>query len=501
MKLIPIGVGQAGGKVVDQFASHDESGDIGIVVDALVINSSQPDLVALRHLPKERRVLIGQSQTDGTGVGRNNEKGAEVMNADIEDVIFRLEETNLDDSDAFLIAAGLGGGMGSGGAPVLAKYLQDRYDKPVYAVGILPASSEGKLAATNTMRSLNTLVYHTDNVILFDNDEWVAEDAEAPLQVSYASMNDRLVVSLTTLFAATEPLGDGAVGEQVLDSEDLRQTLTGGDLSTLGYSDTELQREDGGLLGSLFGKGNVPESSNTEVRSVLQEASLGRLTAPAPLAGTQSILGVVAGPAEWLSQKGLDDASAWIDDEADPDEIRMGDYPIEDDEDGEYMAGIVLLSGLAVVERLIDIYDRVVGLSNAPGLEGAEIEATDVMHAFFAGENSPDPLFTTDKTDPTQIYVVNEDVDIDDQMDTEDAFEWRSIDPDESDGGDTLADVNASEEAFSGSGSSGDTEAESPDDSGTGNSRDQTQTTEDDEDNDGGLLSGFLGGDDEDDAE
>ncbi len=63
-------------------------------------------------------------------------------------------------AEAIFIDAGLGGGTGSGGAPVFVHHLQQVYDGPVYALGVcvLPGRNEGTLYQANAGRSLKTLL-------------------------------------------------------------------------------------------------------------------------------------------------------------------------------------------------------------------------------------------------------------------------------------------------------------------------------------------------------
>jgi len=70
--------------------------------------------------------------------------------------------------DAFLVVAGLGGGTGSGGAPVIARHLKRIHTEPVYGLGILPGSDEGGIYTLNAARSLKTFVDEVDNLMLFD---------------------------------------------------------------------------------------------------------------------------------------------------------------------------------------------------------------------------------------------------------------------------------------------------------------------------------------------
>ena len=60
----------------------------------------------------------------GHGVGADNELGAEVAEEDIGEILGTLDSVPTHEIDAFLVVAGLGGGTGSGGAPVIAKNLK-----------------------------------------------------------------------------------------------------------------------------------------------------------------------------------------------------------------------------------------------------------------------------------------------------------------------------------------------------------------------------------------
>ncbi|MFB6186953.1 MAG: cell division protein, partial [Halobacteriaceae archaeon] len=80
------------------------------------------DLMGLEHVPADNRVLIGQARVKGHGVGADNELGAEIAEEDQDEIMGAIDNIPVHEIDAFLIIAGLGGGTGSGGAPVLAKH-------------------------------------------------------------------------------------------------------------------------------------------------------------------------------------------------------------------------------------------------------------------------------------------------------------------------------------------------------------------------------------------
>ena len=139
MKFFIIGFGQCGGKIVDLFLENEKRIGSNVITKALAINTARTDLMGLKYIPMKDRILIGQAVVKGHGVGTDNKLGAKIAQDEIETILSAIDERGTDDIDAFLIVAGLGGGTGSGGAPVLAKYLSEMYSEPVYTLGILPA--------------------------------------------------------------------------------------------------------------------------------------------------------------------------------------------------------------------------------------------------------------------------------------------------------------------------------------------------------------------------
>jgi Cell division GTPase len=130
-----------GGKVVDKFIEYDKRTGSEIVRAATAVNTAKADLMGLTHIPEDKRVLIGQSRVKGHGVGADNELGAEIAEEDIDEIQGAIDSIPVHEVDAFLVVAGLGGGTGSGGAPVLAKHLKRIYTEPVYGLGVLPGAT------------------------------------------------------------------------------------------------------------------------------------------------------------------------------------------------------------------------------------------------------------------------------------------------------------------------------------------------------------------------
>ncbi|OLZ41060.1 cell division protein [Natrinema saccharevitans] len=347
MKLALIGFGQAGGKVVDEFLAFDERTGGGFVESAIAVNSATTDLQGLERVPERNRVLVGQARVKGHGVGADNELGAAIAEADIDEIQGAIDRIPVHEIDAFLVVAGMGGGTGSGGAPVLAKHLRRIYTQPVYGLGILPGTDEGGIYTLNAARSFRTFVDEVDNLLVFDNDAW--RSAGESVEGGYDRINREIVERFGLLFAAGEMDEGDHVAESVVDSSEIINTLSGGGVSTIGYASETVEIDDG-LLSSLTGDDGFDEGTATNrLTSLVRKAALGRLTLPCDVASADRGLVVATGPPSRLNRKGVERGRQWLEDETGSMEIRGGDYPLPDRNE---VGTIVLLSGVTDVPRI-----------------------------------------------------------------------------------------------------------------------------------------------------
>ena len=355
MKLAMIGFGQAGGKIVDKFLEYDQRHGSEIVRAAIAVNTAKADLMGLEHIPEKKRVLIGQSRVKGHGVGADNELGAEVAEEDIDEIQGAIDSVPVHEVDAFLIVAGLGGGTGSGGSPVLAKHLKRIYTEPVYGLGVLPGSDEGGIYTLNAARSFQTFVREVDNLLVFDNDAW--RKTGESVQGGYDEINQEIVTRFGILFGAGE-IGQGSeIAESVVDSSEIINTLQGGGVSTIGYASETVQNDSGGgLLSKITGSDDTDDldSAHTtnRITSLVRKAALGRLTLPCEIEGSERALLVLAGPPQHLNRKGIERGRKWIEEQTGSMEVRGGDYPIAD---SGHVASVVLLSGVTNVPRIKEL--------------------------------------------------------------------------------------------------------------------------------------------------
>ncbi|RXK51986.1 tubulin/FtsZ family protein [Halorientalis pallida] len=356
MKLAMIGFGQAGGKIVDKFLEYDERTGSGIVRSAVAVNTAKADLLGLERVPQDNRVLIGQARVKGHGVGADNELGAEIAEEDIDEIQGAIDNIPVHEVDAFLIVAGLGGGTGSGGSPVLAKHLKRIYTEPVYGMGVLPGGDEGGIYTLNAARSFQTFVREVDNLLVFDNDAW--RKSGESVQGGYDEINDEIVKRFGILFGAGEVEQGGAVAESVVDSSEIINTLAGGGVSTVGYAAEEVEPEkDGGGLLSRFKGDDTDDGMDTanttnRITSLVRKAALGRLTLPCEIDGAERALLVLSGPPRHLNRKGIERGRKWLEEQTGSMEVRGGDYPVPE---SGYVASVILLSGVHNVPRIKEL--------------------------------------------------------------------------------------------------------------------------------------------------
>ena len=357
MRLAMIGFGQAGGKVLEKFIQYDDTTQGQTVAVPMAINSARSDLMGLERIEEGNRILIGQTRVKGHGVGADNRLGASIAKEDMDEIQGAIDNIPVHEIDAFLIIAGLGGGTGSGGAPVLARRLKTLFSEPVYGLGILPGRDEGGIYSLNAARSFKTLVDEVDNLMMFDNDAWrkTGESVEA----GYDKINDEIVKRYGVLFNAGEVDDPSVAGESIVDSSEIINTLATEGVSTIGYATSKVEKEEEGGFLSRFRRNDekmIDASADTNrITSVVRSATLGRLTLPCDIRGAERILVLVAGPPEHLNRKGIERSRKWLEEETGCMVVRGGDYPIPN---SNYVAAVALLSGVTDIPRIESLQER-----------------------------------------------------------------------------------------------------------------------------------------------
>ena len=154
-KLKVVGVGGAGGNAVTRMITSGMQG-----VDFIAINTDAQDL---ESNPSEHKIQVGKNLTKGLGAGANSNVGKEAVEADKE-VITAL----LDGADMVFITAGMGGGTGTGAAPVISQISREL---GILTVGIvtLPFSFEGPKRMNRALEGISEMKKACDTLIAIPN--------------------------------------------------------------------------------------------------------------------------------------------------------------------------------------------------------------------------------------------------------------------------------------------------------------------------------------------
>jgi cell division protein FtsZ len=153
-----IGVGGGGSNAVNYMHSLGIDG-----VDFVVCNTDAQSL-ATSQVPN--KVQLGPSLTQGLGAGANPEIGRQATEESL-DEIRRILEVN---TKMAFVTAGMGGGTGTGGAPIISKICKDM---GILTVGIVttPFSYEGKKRALHAQNGINQLKQNVDTLLVISNDK------------------------------------------------------------------------------------------------------------------------------------------------------------------------------------------------------------------------------------------------------------------------------------------------------------------------------------------
>ena len=331
MRVALIGVGQAGGKVAQAIAEFDYEMGFGAVQSAFAVNTAEADLQSLGI----DTMLIGQDRVKGHGVGGDNELGAEVMQAEATEVMEGLDGRITSETEAVMVVAGLGGGTGSGGAPALVRELGRIYEIPVYVLGVLPGRDEGGIYQANAGRSLKTVTREADAALLIDNDAW-RESGES-VREGFAAIHSQIAQRVGVLLASGEAVE--GVGESVVDSSEIINTLREGGVASVGYATAEASED-------------AAENVNT-VTSLTRNALLTSMSLPDAVEAEAALV-VVAGRPERISRKGVERARSWVEEETGSLQVRGGDFPLDSDR----LAVLVLLCGVERSRRVEEFMER-----------------------------------------------------------------------------------------------------------------------------------------------
>lgn len=235
-----VGVGGGGGNAVQHMVAQDIAG-----VDFCCANT---DAQALHSLHAKTLLQLGSSITKGLGAGANPARGREAALEDKE----RIAEV-LKGADMVFITAGMGGGTGTGAAPIVAEVARS-LDILTVAVVTKPFLFEGKKRMALAEAGIKELSQHVDSLITIPNEKLLAIMGEdTPLLKAFAAVDD-------VLLGAVQGIADLIIrpGMINVDFADVRTVMSEMGMAMMG-------------TGRASGEGRAREAAEAAIRSPLLE--------------------------------------------------------------------------------------------------------------------------------------------------------------------------------------------------------------------------------------
>ncbi|HEY8430432.1 MAG TPA: cell division protein FtsZ [Sandaracinaceae bacterium] len=246
-----IGVGGAGGNAVRTLVEGGVEGVIAIAANT--------DTQALASHPADVRLALGKRTTRGLGAGGDPNVGVAAAHESAQSIAQAIEG-----ADLVFVAAGLGGGTGTGAAPVVASIARDA-GALVVGVVSLPFTFEGARRRRVAARALDFLAERVDSLLVIENDRLLELPGPEPTALEAFARADRV-------------LADGVRG--------IGELVTRPGLVNLDFADLRAVLKDGGraVMGTGIGRGR-----DRAVRAV-EEAVRSPLLAHGSIEGARGAL-------------------------------------------------------------------------------------------------------------------------------------------------------------------------------------------------------------------
>ena len=241
-KIVVIGVGGAGNNAVNRMIDEEISN-----VTFWVANT---DKQALSTSKSEHRLVLGPEITGGLGAGGIPDVGEKAAEASAEEIKEIVKDANM-----VFIAAGMGGGTGTGAAPVIARYAKDA-GALVVAIVTRPFTFEGKKRIVHSIEGLNKLKSAVDSIIVVSNDKLLITNGNNSISSAFNESDKVLAQSVKTVVNLI--MLPAVIN---LDFADVRATLENSGISLIGF-------------GMGTGANRAKDAANAAINCPLLEASI-----------------------------------------------------------------------------------------------------------------------------------------------------------------------------------------------------------------------------------
>ncbi|MBL4854876.1 MAG: cell division protein FtsZ [Robiginitomaculum sp.] len=369
-RIAVIGVGGAGGNAVNNMINSGLDG-----IEFLVANT---DAQSLALSKTERRIQMGGAITQGLGAGMRPEVGEEAAESSLQEIMEHLDDTNM-----LFVAAGMGGGTGTGAAPVIAKAARERGILTV-AIVTKPFQFEGSKRMALAEAGIETLYNCVDTLIVIPNQNLFRIATESTTMADAFAMADEVLNSgvrgITDLMVVP-----GLIN---LDFADVRTVMGEMGKAMMG-------------TGEATGERRAIEAAESAIANPLLD--------DVSLKGAKGVLINITGGSD-LTLYEVDEAASLIRGQVDPDANIIVGSALDKDLDG-----IVRISVVATGVDSNEIYAPLVAdiETRAEPEEQVEVAQTSKRYSNTTGaENDFEPTYneTTDLPDDIAIEEVQSEI-------------------------------------------------------------------------------------------
>lgn len=301
VKIEVIGVGGGGNNAVNRMINSNIKG-----VEFVAINT---DAQALKKSDATTKLAIGQKLTNGFGAGANPQIGARAAEESIDEI-----KKILEDADMVFVTAGMGGGTGTGAAPVVARLAREA---GALTVGIVtkPFTFEGKRRMAQAIAGIKELSQYVDSLVVIPNDR-------------LCQMPDTPRITLQNAFE----IADGVLSQGTRSISDLINVPS---FINLDFADVSSVMKDAGYahmgVGVGTGKDKAEDAARNAISSPLLESSI---------AGARGVLISVVASSD-VSLADVEIASTMISAEAAPDANVIWGVNFDDEMDDSMRVTII----------------------------------------------------------------------------------------------------------------------------------------------------------------
>lgn len=222
-KIYVVGTGGSGCNTLNRLFEMGVSSEVKLV-------AANTDARHLLKIKANKKVILGKQLTKGRGCGSNPECGEKAAQESVEELKEVLKDANM-----VFITCGLGGGTGTGSAPIIAKIAKHELNALTVAVVTLPFSVEGKVRMDNALKGLEKLKRYVDTLIVIRNDKLLTIAPDLPLNTAFKVADEVLAGSVKGIVELVTKAGMVNV-----DFADLTTVLKDAGFAVIGFGEASV---------------------------------------------------------------------------------------------------------------------------------------------------------------------------------------------------------------------------------------------------------------------